>query len=105
MNQVFLPEVKWSNCISTICIAEYATSTQDIYHPLRGDTSFFCGEDCHRRFVAIKMRFKLPLVAASHSKYQLNLSAKSNAVASAPVNENSPDAPDKQQADEGNNAR
>jgi len=42
--------------------------TQDVYHPLRGDTAFFCGEDCHRRFVAIKMRFKLPVVSIPQSK-------------------------------------
>ncbi len=41
---------------------------QDVYHPLRGDTAFFCGEDCHRRFVAIKMRFKLPVVSIPQSK-------------------------------------
>jgi hypothetical protein len=54
---------------------------------LRGDHAFFCGEDCHRRFVAIKMRFKLPLVAASNSNFSaISLSAKAAGSIPAPSN-------------------
>jgi hypothetical protein len=69
---------------------------QDVYHPLRGDTAFFCGEDCHRRFVAIKMRFKLPVVSIPQSKIHTGIPNAQGPLPSAAVMPSEPpsDAPE-----------